>query len=80
MRLNLSTGFLLATAATLAACVDTSEPTAPANDMGAAVVATQASHAELLGILWGGSRDNKSFVFSPLKNIRDELGAITATQ
>lgn len=41
---------------------------------------TGSNHVELLGILWGGSRDNKSFAFSPLKNIQDELGAITATQ
>jgi hypothetical protein len=34
----------------------------------------------LVGILWGGSSDGTLFVFSPLKNIRDELGAITATQ
>jgi hypothetical protein len=33
----------------------------------------------LLGILWGGSSDNRTFVFSPFKQIQDELGAITAT-
>ena len=41
---------------------------------------TSGSNVQLVGILWGGSSDNKLFVFSPLKNIRDELGAITATQ
>jgi hypothetical protein len=37
-------------------------------------------NVELLGILWGGSSDNKLFVFSPLKQIQDELGAVTATK
>lgn len=32
----------------------------------------------LVGILWGGS-GNSLYVFSPLKQIRDELGAFTAT-
>jgi PKD repeat protein len=33
----------------------------------------------LVGILWGGSTDNHLFVFSPLNNIQDELGSMTAT-
>ena len=33
---------------------------------------------ELVGILWGGS--SSSFVYSPLKNIQQELGAVTATK
>ena len=37
-------------------------------------------NVELVGILWGGSSDNRTFVFSPLKNIQDELGAVTATK
>lgn len=41
---------------------------------------TSGDNVQLVGILWGGSSDNKSFVFSPLKNIRDELGSITATK
>ncbi|HEX6574298.1 MAG TPA: hypothetical protein VF042_04940, partial [Gemmatimonadaceae bacterium] len=32
----------------------------------------------LIGILWGGGGDSQ-FVFSPLKNIQDEIGAVTAT-
>jgi PKD repeat protein len=36
-------------------------------------------NVELVGILWGGSSGGDLFVFSPLKNIRDELGAMTAT-
>ena len=35
---------------------------------------------ELIGILWGGSADNRTFVFSPLKQIQDELGPLTATR
>ena len=31
----------------------------------------------LTGILWGGSGDGKLFVFSPLKNVERELGALT---
>jgi hypothetical protein len=41
---------------------------------------TSGDNVQLVGILWGGSSDNKTFVFSPLKNIRDELGPITATR
>jgi predicted cobalt transporter CbtA len=36
-------------------------------------------HVRLLGILWGGS-GSTTFVFSPLKSIQDELGAVTATR
>jgi hypothetical protein len=41
---------------------------------------TSGDNVELVGILWGGSSDNKLFVFSPLKQIQQELGAVTATQ
>jgi hypothetical protein len=34
---------------------------------------------ELVGILWGGS-GSSLYVFSPLKQIRDELGPLVATQ
>jgi hypothetical protein len=61
------------------------------NAAGAAVVGSGDSGAgvfgisrrddvTLLGILWGGSGDNRTFVFSPLKQIQDELGTLTATQ
>lgn len=33
----------------------------------------------LVGILWGGNSAGDLFVFSPLKNIQDELGGLTAT-
>ena len=39
---------------------------------------TGSNSAELIGILWGGSGSNL-FVFSPLKNIEDELGQVNAT-
>lgn len=40
---------------------------------------TSGSSVQLVGILWGGNGSGTMFVFSPLKQIRDELGAITAT-
>lgn len=41
---------------------------------------TSGDAVTLVGILWGGSSDNKTFVFSPLKQIQQELGAVTATK
>ena len=41
---------------------------------------TSGDNVELVGILWGGSSDNKTFIFSPLKQIQQELGAVTATK
>ena len=41
---------------------------------------TSGDRVELVGILWGGSSDNRTFIYSPLKQIRDELGAVTATK
>jgi hypothetical protein len=40
---------------------------------------TGGDNVELVGILWGGSSDNKLFVFSPLEGIQKELGQVTAT-
>lgn len=40
---------------------------------------TSGTNAQLVGILWGGNGSGTLFVFSPLKQIRDELGPITAT-
>jgi len=40
---------------------------------------TSGDAVELAGILWGGSTSGSLFVFSPLKNIQDELGGMTAT-
>lgn len=41
---------------------------------------TSGSNVQLVGILWGGSSDGRLFVFSPLKQVRDEIGAINAVQ
>jgi PKD repeat protein len=40
---------------------------------------TSGDNVQLVGILWGGSTSGDLFVFSPLKNIQDELGPVTAT-
>jgi hypothetical protein len=42
-------------------------------------VFTGSSNVTLVGILWGGSGSGDLFVFSPLKNIQDELGTMNAT-
>jgi len=34
-------------------------------------------NVQLNGILWGGNLFGTTFVFSPLKNIEQELGALT---
>jgi PKD repeat protein len=39
---------------------------------------TGTNTAELVGILWGGNSSGDMFVFSPLKNIQDELGSLDA--
>ena len=40
---------------------------------------TSGDNVQLVGILWGGNSSGTLFVFSPLKQIRDELGTLTAT-
>jgi hypothetical protein len=40
---------------------------------------TSGDNVQLVGILWGGSSDGKLFVFSPLKQVQQELGSLTAT-
>ena len=47
-------------------------------DSGSPVFVEQGSGAMLVGILWGGSSDNRTFVFSPLSQIQQELGALNA--
>jgi hypothetical protein len=49
-------------------------------DSGSGVFKITSGNAQLVGILWGGNGSGTLFVFSPLKNIRDELGAINAIQ
>jgi hypothetical protein len=41
-------------------------------------VFTGSGNVTLVGILWGGSSNGAQFVFSPLRSIKDELGAFTA--
>ncbi|MDF2776339.1 MAG: hypothetical protein K0S86_5841 [Geminicoccaceae bacterium] len=41
---------------------------------------TSGDNVQLVGILWGGSSDGKSFVFSPLAAVQAELGSVTATK
>lgn len=40
---------------------------------------TSGSNVELVGLLWGGNSSGTLFVFSPLKQVRDEIGAFVAT-
>jgi len=41
---------------------------------------TTGDNVELVGILWGGNSSGTLFVFSPLKQVQDELGALTTTR
>jgi hypothetical protein len=47
-----------------------------AGDSGSGVFTLSGSNATIVGILWGGSSNNQLYVFSPLKQVRDELGPI----
>jgi hypothetical protein len=47
-------------------------------DSGSPVFSLSGTNATLRGILWGGSSNGRSFVFSPLGNIEGELGPIAA--
>jgi hypothetical protein len=49
-------------------------------DSGSPVFTVSGSNATLVGILWGGNSAGTLFVFSPLKNIQDELGSMDATK
>jgi hypothetical protein len=52
--------------------------TVGAGDSGSDVFAiTSGTNVKLDGVLWGGSSDGKIFVFSPLANVKGELGALT---
>ena len=48
-------------------------------DSGSGVWTGSGTSAKLVGLLWGGSSDNKTFIFSPLSQIQQELGAVDAT-
>ena len=49
-------------------------------DSGSPVFTGSGGNVTLVGILWGGSSDNRTFVFSPLKQIQDEIGSVTAVR
>jgi hypothetical protein len=46
-------------------------------DSGSAVFGGTGPNVTLYGILWGGSSDGKTFVYSPIANVEVELGALT---
>jgi hypothetical protein len=41
---------------------------------------TSGDQVTLVGILWGGSSDNRTFVFSPLSQVVQEFGTVNATK
>ena len=41
---------------------------------------TSGDNVQLAGILWGGAGDGSSFVYSPISQIQQELGNVTATR
>jgi hypothetical protein len=47
-------------------------------DSGSPVFIGSSGNVTLAGILWGGSTDNHLFVFSPLRNVKNELGDFSA--
>lgn len=50
-------------------------------DSGSGVFAiTAGTNVQLVGILWGGNSTGTQFVFSPLKQVEDELGPLVTTQ
>lgn len=50
-----------------------------AGDSGSGVFTLNSSgEAKIVGILWGGSSDGQTFVFSPFNQVERELGALTA--
>jgi hypothetical protein len=52
--------------------------TVAGGDSGADVFTiTSGTNVRLNGVLWGGSSDGRTFVFSPLANVKGELGALT---
>jgi hypothetical protein len=49
-------------------------------DSGSGVWTGSGTGATLVGLLWGGSSDNKTFIFSPLKQVQQELGSVNAVR
>ena len=51
-----------------------------AGDSGSPTFTGSGNNVQLIGILWGGSSDNKTFVLSPLASIQQELGSVNAVK
>jgi hypothetical protein len=52
--------------------------TVGAGDSGSDVFTiTSGTNVRLSGVLWGGSTDGTTFVFSPFANVTGELGGLT---
>jgi hypothetical protein len=49
-------------------------------DSGSSVWMSNGSGVSLVGLLWGGSSDNRTFIFSPLGQIQQELGTFSAVR
>jgi hypothetical protein len=49
-----------------------------AGDSGSGVFTVSGSDVKIVGILWGGSSDGQTFVFSPFNQVERELGQMTA--
>ena len=49
-------------------------------DSGSGVWVDTGTGVTLVGLLWGGSSDNKTFIFSPLKQVQQELGSVNAVR
>jgi hypothetical protein len=59
-------------------CQTVVSATVGAGDSGSDVFSIGAgSNVTLDGVLWGGSSNGKTFVFSPLANVKQELGSLT---
>jgi hypothetical protein len=59
-------------------CQTVVSATVDAGDSGSDVFTiTSGTNVKLAGVLWGGTTDKRTFVFSPLANVKGELGALT---
>ena len=46
-------------------------------DSGSPAFISSGNNATLAGVLWGGNQSGTQFVYSPIKNVREELGPMT---
>jgi hypothetical protein len=47
-------------------------------DSGSGVFTGTGANVTLVGLMWGGSSDNRTFIFSPINQVQSELGTFTA--